>query len=271
MLKRKRSSEGEGSPPLESERENKSDEGAGSNRDAVLKIKSLNIRDITADYHRHTHRNKVPPFQRPVELMCFSYDRDRKQHMDDRALTYYYPPDLSRPEQCSLSAGYPQLFRKRPEFLEEHLDALVNCLEHLRPQLEDYPSSSADAYSAGKNDGHNDNPTVVTWRGIMTKVLCTPYAQNEPWQFACCRRNGVLFIEEPLEFRRQRTLLRPPTDRDNLMTYWGYRFEALCTVDCHPKLIEDPSNDPRVCERHKSVVDTHIQCMAFENNSYMNQ
>jgi hypothetical protein len=29
----------------------------------------------------------------------------------------------------------------------------------------------------------------ITWRGIMSKILCTPYSRKEPWEFRATRYN----------------------------------------------------------------------------------
>lgn len=201
----------------------------------------------------HQYRRQGVPYQHPVEIACFSYDAERKVHMDDRELKYFYPPTLSDHQQCNLSAGYPELFRERDESTPEYLDALLESLQHIRPQLE-----RDDANNCGSNRSVIGPPgTVVTWRGIMTKILCTPYNSNESWIFSVCRVNGVIYLVETSESRANSST--PINDRHARMIFWGYRFESLATIDCNPREVKDPYTDPRVTDRHLQQVNTNIQ------------
>ena len=65
---------------------------------------------------------------------------------------YYYPPRLG----ANLSDGFDS-FRKLDESRDDHLDALLKTIMKLE-----------------KNEGHNRQVDIVTWRGIMTKV-CKSY------------------------------------------------------------------------------------------------
>ncbi|KAJ8652535.1 hypothetical protein O0I10_011860 [Lichtheimia ornata] len=41
-----------------------------------------------------------------------------------------------------------------------------------------------------------DHVDSVTWRGIMTKIFCTPFTRNEPWKLRATRCKNTLFMEE---------------------------------------------------------------------------
>jgi hypothetical protein len=60
-------------------------------------------------------------------------------------------------------------FRHKPDNLQEHLDGLLATLHASVPQTE----KAAD---------------FVTWRGVLTKIICTPFRRSEPWDFNILRR-----------------------------------------------------------------------------------
>jgi RAT1-interacting protein len=103
--------------------------------------------------------------KQPVEITCFSYDKQRNLHHDtssmvwsnsglSKAQKYYYPPKLNE----DLENGFDK-FVKFDE-IDEHLDSLLASLQR-------YEETS----------GKPINVDIITWRGMMTKimtVLCLP-------------------------------------------------------------------------------------------------
>lgn len=64
---------------------------------------------------------------------------------------------------------------------------------------------------------------VVTWRGVVRKMLCSPFAE-EGWSLFGEARNGIIYMEEDKEEPEQ--LAR----RDKSLIYGGFKFEELCMV-----------------------------------------
>ncbi|KAJ3102470.1 Dom-3 Z [Phlyctochytrium planicorne] len=186
-------------------------------------------------------------FQEPTEIGYYSYDHERKlKIMDDSELKYYVPPDLST---CHLSTGYPDRYVARPSAIE-NLDALIECLD----------ASNKDKVANGSPEVH---PKFVTWRGIMTKIFCTPYAQDA-WELRATFFNDTIYIMEyETPERRQQSF--GGSDREKLMAYWGYRFESLSTLSKPPDEV-DGSGDPELKERlENGIVNTNIQfCSVFK-------
>lgn len=59
---------------------------------------------------------------------------------------------------------------------------------------------------------------VATWRGVMTKIICTPYTED-PWRLIVTKHKGTIFIKnDPYPER-------PMDDKQQLFTYYGYKFE----------------------------------------------
>ena len=74
------------------------------------------------------------------------------------------------------------------------------------------------------------NTDFVCWRGILTKLLCTPYENRDGWKISVSRFGKTLYI---CEFEADKI-----TDDDSFknseiqkeMTYWGFKFETYITA-----------------------------------------
>jgi RAT1-interacting protein len=93
------------------------------------------------------------PVKRPKEFACFSYDDNHEFHLDDSSLKYYYTPQLG----ADLSKGF-DTFQKLDDTGDDHLDSLLKTIV-------------AHEQETGKKIDAN----VVTWRGMMTKIMATPF------------------------------------------------------------------------------------------------
>jgi RAT1-interacting protein len=97
-----------------------------------------NSRDMRIDYDQ--------------QIACFSYDHDHMYHSDGRSLRYYYPPRIG----ADLSKGFGT-FRQADDTVDEHLDSLLKRIITLE-----------------KETGQPCEADIITWRGMMTKVLDVP-------------------------------------------------------------------------------------------------
>ncbi|KAJ2959772.1 hypothetical protein NQZ79_g4790 [Umbelopsis isabellina] len=201
-------------------------------------VKSPRFEEYKFDLHPlGKYSGDCAVYKQPVELQSFSIDHERTVHFDDRQLKYYYPADLS---DADLSVGYED-FIQRDENLKEHIDTLLDALTHYRSKETDPLSSQAD---------------IVTWRGIITKILCTPYARD-PFELGVTRYNDTIYIEEhETEFKRAQN--QNQDARGRLMGFWGYRFESLSTVSNFPSKTE-PVDKEELESRKSSVVNTNEQ------------
>jgi RAT1-interacting protein len=83
------------------------------------------------------------------EITCFSYDDQHRYRWDDSSLRYYYPPVLP----VDLSHGF-ETFRHLDDTRDDHLNGLLDTIAlHEREK------------------GAKAEADVVTWRGMMTKVI----------------------------------------------------------------------------------------------------
>ncbi|GES96748.1 RAI1-domain-containing protein [Rhizophagus clarus] len=165
-------------------------------------------------------------------------------HIDDRELRYYYPANL---EDGNLSVGYENFIQREsegPETIHPLLDALIHIKE---------------------TRGDSIKADIISWRGIFTKMLCTPYNRNEPWEFGATLYNNKIFIEEH-ETEQARLNRERSTPKSKLMVYWGYKFEALSTIGVPATEIKS-QDDPRLLERKNSIVNNNIQYCSVSKTS----
>ncbi|KAJ3262636.1 Dom-3 Z [Boothiomyces macroporosus] len=158
-------------------------------------------------------------YSRPKEICHFSFDENRNLLLaSNAALSKYYPQELP----YNLHQGYPDDYTQRNDE-EEYLDALLNAIQ---------------------NEKLEKKPSFVTWRGIMTLIVCTPYQQRDDWELKASLVEGTIYLMQ---------VKQPQAEQDPVNTYYGYKFEASFTGP-----IDGPSSEP-------PVVNTNIQyCSVFQ-------
>ncbi|KAI7897652.1 RAI1 like PD-XK nuclease-domain-containing protein [Cokeromyces recurvatus] len=175
--------------------------------------------------NNYNYEGSFPIYKQPQELVSYSIDHERRVWFDDRELKYYSPPNED--DDQDLNIGYEKMI-KRDDSIPEHIDTLLDALTFYN--TENKNTTTAD---------------IVTWRGIMTKLMCTPYSRKEAWTLRATRYKDTIYIEE--EKKEEEKM----TEKQKLMSYWGYRFETLYTK---PYSINDKEDDD-----DKTIVNTNIQ------------
>ncbi|MCP9260901.1 hypothetical protein DINM_004304 [Dirofilaria immitis] len=74
------------------------------------------------------------------------------------------------------------------------------------------------------------NADFICWRGTLTRIACSPYECRDGWRLAAVRYKSIIFL---CEFPTNEKILqlKSMSDRDKLMTYWGFKFEQYVTSD----------------------------------------
>jgi len=128
------------------------------------------------------------------------------------------------PPGAQLSYGYERWVRKPEQ--RGRIDGLLQAF------------SKARSGNAGPS---LQDVEVVAWRGVMTKILTSPYEDREGWDLNVMSLNGVMYFEEHLSEGRlkEKNDIEP---RHRLQTYYGYAFESYCTSDRQVR--ETKPNDP---------------------------
>ena len=91
---------------------------------------------------------RAVPFQRPLPLISFSYDKDRELEFSDAAMRYYIDP----PPGADLEHGYDRWVRHPEE--KGRLDGLLRAISEIR-----------------KRGAGDPVIGVISWRGTMTKCV----------------------------------------------------------------------------------------------------
>ncbi|KAF9346061.1 hypothetical protein BGX26_002451 [Mortierella sp. AD094] len=181
--------------------------------------------------------------------------------MDDSQLKYYFPPDLSKPN--NLSVNYDK-YISRDTTVDEHIDALLDALICIRDSedqqnqmkeeenkndvsetsalgdnVDTKPTPIGGSNNNGNNGSNNSNSSsskgsmtradFICYRGILTKIMCSPYTRNEPWELGATLYKGTIYIEEHVTPEKRNAALGT-SERHKLMSYWGYRFETICNI-----------------------------------------
>ncbi|PYI10873.1 RAI1-domain-containing protein [Aspergillus sclerotiicarbonarius CBS 121057] len=153
--------------------------------------------------------------RRPKEIACFSYDDAHKFHLGESSMKYYYPPPLP----ADLNRGF-ESFQKLDDSADEHLDALLETIMALEKETD--KQCEAD---------------IVTWRGMMTKILAAPFDHLNGFEMNATCFQGTIFIEENNSHKNEQKQIQknqrmpPGMASQDLMAYWGYKFEALSVLN----------------------------------------
>ncbi|KAF4595004.1 protein rai1 [Ophiocordyceps camponoti-floridani] len=154
------------------------------------------------------------PVKRPKEFACFSYDDQHEFHLGDSSLKWYYTPHIG----ADLSKGFDS-FQKVDDSRDEHLDSLLRTIV------------AHEKETRQRIDAH-----VVTWRGMMTKIMAALFEKNDGFEMNATLYQDCIFIEEHHEYKmatrrqeaqRPRRMNGPPME---VMQFWGYKFETLATI-----------------------------------------
>lgn len=198
-------------------------------------------------------RAKVTALKQPKELFCYSRELDNTYTYDEdivkkEKLPYYYLPDAN--VKVDLQQGYSS-FKKIPE--EENLG--------------DFSSLLTAIIQYEKNDGKKVPVDIITFRGLMTKILAIPHNTKDAVNLNIIAYDGQLFIknDEKLELNNRQQELQsrsqlPPGKQDYISKceYSGYKFESMATL---PKPWAQCSRTT-IAKRNKQVVNNYEQYLS---------
>lgn len=197
-------------------------------------------------------RAPTTALKQPKELFTFARDIDNewiydREHIVKEAVSYYYLPDVQINNQIDLQGGYAK-FKKIPE--EDNLGDFASLLKALEIHEREHGKVGVD---------------IITFRGLMTKILALPYNLLDPIDLNIVAYDGQLFVksDEELELRRrtesdakQKAELTPEKyEHVKRCEYSGYKFEAMATI---PKPWADCTR-PMIDKRNKKIVNNYEQ------------
>jgi len=121
-------------------------------------------------------------------------------------MRYYVDPPLG----ADLGHGYERWIRRPEE--RGRLDGLLRAILEIRRRATGNPVID-----------------VVSWRGVITKILTAPYEDRDGWELNVMFIRGTLYFEEFIDDARLKEK-DDMTPHHRMQTYHGYAFESWCTA-----------------------------------------
>ncbi|CEH13273.1 Nuclear 5'-3' exoribonuclease-interacting protein, Rai1p [Ceraceosorus bombacis] len=179
---------------------------------------------------RPAGQGQAPAYSRvylraPQRLTSYSFDGERKLLLNDSAQKYFKDP----PAGVDLGYGFSKAKWREPKI--EHLDTLLTSLQSACPA--DRHAASSGAASDIHRTLTDGTPSLITWRGMMTKLCTAPYeaasAFPSAWEMDVMLVDKTMYIDEHVSKARYDAQRAEQTDeRRRLFSYYGYAFESYC-------------------------------------------
>lgn len=188
--------------------------------------------------------------KQPKELFSYSRNIDGDWDLDEAAskdaLGYFYFPDTFVEHRYDLQGGFKS-FKRIPE----------------EQNKADFPLFLAAIQQHEQTTGKKTKADIITFRGLMTRLLTLPYNMNSGFLMYVVGYDGQLFIKNDDEFdaaerekEKAELELQPEKQRfRDVCEYGGYKFETLVTL---PKPWAQCSRSS-IEKRHKRVVNNYEQ------------
>jgi len=136
---------------------------------------------------------------------------------------------------------------KHDDSVDEHLDGLLAALVDIE-----------------KTTSIPINPNFVTWRGMLTKIMCLPFDSRDGFEMNAIRYKDTIFIEENHRYKLRTKGGTKPNLRQELMSYWGYKFETLATL---PTIWDECSRDT-IESRTTEIVNNKAQFCSIVKTAF---
>lgn len=203
-------------------------------------------------------RSKTTALKQPRELFSYARDIDGEWINDDKTakeeyLSYFYLNDSSIEKgDINLAAGM-STFKKIPE--EQNVAQFGSYLENIMNYEKNH-------------DGKKIAVDIITFRGIMTKLMTLPYNLNDDISLKIIAYDGQLFIKNDDEFELNKRKLQQQEANDYVKRceYSGYAFEARTTL---PKPWAECSRT-LISKRAKKIVNNYEQYISVVKTGMSN-
>jgi RAT1-interacting protein len=123
-----------------------------------------------------------------------------------------------------------------------------------------------------KDKGSKTNIDFVTWRGMMTKIMTTPFSWLDEWEMNATLFQDTIFIEEnhvkKVASRQEQytAAARPGAFSQDVMSYWGYKFESVSVL---PKPWSEASRE-QIESRDRDIVSNYAQYCSIVRTGFGN-
>ncbi|GMK55772.1 hypothetical protein CspeluHIS016_0208280 [Cutaneotrichosporon spelunceum] len=168
-----------------------------------------------------------PAYRQPVLVTTYSHLPDRRLEAGDASMAYLRPGGAL--PGSDLEYGFEDRI-ERDEALEEHLDGMCWAL-----RSHDHPERKGG---------------VVSWRGMMTRIMTAPFEDREGWEMRALALGGSVYLEQWEEREGGQSSYKAKNEAQwALQGYMGYAYEAYATV---PEAEDGP-------EGWSGTVNTNVQ------------
>ncbi|KAM4019566.1 decapping and exoribonuclease protein isoform 2-T2 [Anomaloglossus baeobatrachus] len=174
--------------------------------------------------HASFYQGSFPFYRLPSELGSFSLDEKRCYHGDARRLRFLSLP--AGMESGAASPGWDVMDGFEDRYVqrdEDEKEGLLHILTWVKENRERLRGNGPESKRPVERD-------FVTWRGHLTKILCTPYETQEGWILAVTLYKGTLYISERETAAAHRKRKERSREQEKLM-YSGYKFESYMCAD----------------------------------------
>ena len=101
------------------------------------------------------------------------------------------------------------------------------------------------------------NVDIITWRGILTKILYTPVDWKSEWtMYGVYRNNSTIYLGEKKE-------LEAPTKYQECASYGGFKFESICMVPLEEKSSSNSAFNDSLCVPLKDRMMIPVNAIAY--------
>ncbi|KAL6625670.1 RAI1-domain-containing protein [Neocallimastix californiae] len=107
-------------------------------------------------------------------------------------------------------------------------------------------------------DNNVNCPDILTWRGLIVKIMCLPYLRKSFFKLNACNYNGTIYIQEDPE-KKDNIDINDITQQK--FCYSGFKFETLSTLSIPPEEVNDS-------EENKSLLDERIKSIVNNKEEY---
>ncbi|XP_056019700.1 decapping and exoribonuclease protein-like isoform X2 [Ostrea edulis] len=234
--------------------EERDDSSSGTIKKKLLRREPTTATLHTRPIYLFKGTGNFPNFRQPSEIGCLSLDIQRNFYNDKSQLKHYVRPRDVDNVRFDLTKGYHNFIQKDENAVEFINDILKwICCNREKFLLENEKKKSKEE----KEKIRNLHTDFVCWRGLLTKLLCTPYENRDGWLIAVSLYQGTYYMCEfdTASRKRQKDEM---SDRQKEMAYWGWKFEQYVTADKPDGVprTEDPVNN---CEAYCTVVRSRLE------------
>ncbi|XP_011299955.1 decapping and exoribonuclease protein [Fopius arisanus] len=193
---------------------------------------------------KNSWNGNFPSFRRPEVIGYWSVNGSRDVSYDSSQLQYYSPPKTTE-VRFDLNRGINSVLRK-PEDLDERIDHLLQWIGKNSEKIRANPTTKRWL-----------QPNFISYRGLLTKIMKTPYDMREGWIICASKWRGSIYLCH-FDTEADKEDKANITPRQMAMCSWGFKFEQYILTEV-PGGSPDPLKPVNECEEFDCVFQTRLR------------